>query len=132
MAERPRKVHRNRSATPAGRACFTGRLMQASDNRGNSAERRDLARRLVHATSEEPLRPDRGTAAPCRKPHAGEATCARSLQSHEGMQGAHTDSQVRWMVIIHLVFVISGVLLAAMDWIANHARALKRAKVAKT
>jgi uncharacterized membrane protein YqhA len=36
------------------------------------------------------------------------------------------------MVIIHLVFVISGVLLAAMDWIANHAKALKRSKAPKT
>jgi hypothetical protein len=31
-----------------------------------------------------------------------------------------------------LVFVISGVLLAATDWIANHAKALKRSKVPKT
>lgn len=38
---------------------------------------------------------------------------------------------IRWMVIIHLVFVISGVLLATMDWIANHAKALKRPKVPK-
>ncbi|MCG6112417.1 MAG: TIGR00645 family protein [Paracoccus sp.] len=36
--------------------------------------------------------------------------------------------QIRWMVIIHLVFVISGVLLAAMDWIANHAKSLKYRK----
>ena len=26
--------------------------------------------------------------------------------------------KIRWMVIIHLVFVISGVLLALMDWLA--------------
>ena len=26
--------------------------------------------------------------------------------------------QLRWLVIIHLTFVISGVLLALMDWIA--------------
>lgn len=39
--------------------------------------------------------------------------------------------QIRWMVIIHLVFVVSGVLLAAMDWIANHAKALKRSKTSK-
>jgi uncharacterized protein (TIGR00645 family) len=43
----------------------------------------------------------------------------------------YDSEQIRWMVIIHLVFVISGVLLAAMDWIANHARALKRSKVPK-
>jgi uncharacterized protein (TIGR00645 family) len=39
--------------------------------------------------------------------------------------------QIRWMVIIHLVFVVSGVLLAAMDWIANHAKAMKTTKSAK-
>jgi uncharacterized protein (TIGR00645 family) len=38
---------------------------------------------------------------------------------------------IRWMVIIHLVFVVSGVLLAAMDWIANHAKGLKRSKMQK-
>ena len=43
----------------------------------------------------------------------------------------YTDTQIRWLVMIHLVFVISGVLLAAMDWIANHAKALKRTKAAK-
>jgi uncharacterized protein (TIGR00645 family) len=39
--------------------------------------------------------------------------------------GQYTPDQIRWMVIIHLVFVISGVLLAAMDWIANHAKSLR-------
>ncbi|KPP90366.1 MAG: putative membrane protein [Rhodobacteraceae bacterium HLUCCA08] len=39
--------------------------------------------------------------------------------------------QIRWMVIIHLVFIISGVLLAAMDWIANSAKGMKRSKPAK-
>lgn len=36
--------------------------------------------------------------------------------------GQHTPDQIRWMVIIHLVFVSSGVLLAAMDWTENHAK----------
>lgn len=45
--------------------------------------------------------------------------------------GKYDSAQIRWKVIIHLVFVISGVLLAAMDWIANHATALKRAKAEK-
>jgi len=44
----------------------------------------------------------------------------------------YTDAQIQWMIIIHLVFVVSGVLLAAMDWIANHAKALKRSKLPKT
>ncbi len=34
-------------------------------------------------------------------------------------------SQVQWMVIIHLVFVVSGVLLAVMDRIAMSSKALK-------
>lgn len=43
----------------------------------------------------------------------------------------YDSEQIRWMVIIHLVFVISGVLLAAMDWIANNAKASKRPKTPK-
>ncbi len=39
---------------------------------------------------------------------------------------AYPAEKIRWMVIIHLVFVISGVLLAAMDWISNHAKSLKK------
>ena len=42
--------------------------------------------------------------------------------------GQYDPEQIRWMVVIHLVFVISGVLLAAMDWIANHAKSLKYRK----
>lgn len=44
--------------------------------------------------------------------------------------GKYPPDQIRWMVVIHLVFVISGVLLAAMDWIANHAKSLKYRKAA--
>lgn len=44
--------------------------------------------------------------------------------------GQYDPLQIRWMVIIHLVFVISGVLLATMDWIANHAKSLKYRKPA--
>jgi len=44
--------------------------------------------------------------------------------------GAPVDqAKLRWMVIIHLTFVVSGVLLAAMDWItsrtASHAAAAR-------
>jgi len=28
-------------------------------------------------------------------------------------------SQLRWMVVIHLTFVVSGVLLAVMDWVSS-------------
>tara|TARA_B110001454_G_scaffold31902_1_gene31218 strand:+ start:745 stop:1284 length:540 start_codon:yes stop_codon:yes gene_type:complete len=31
----------------------------------------------------------------------------------------HSDRDIRWQVIIHLVFVVSGVLLALMDFIAS-------------
>ena len=37
----------------------------------------------------------------------------------------YEQSQIRWMVIIHLVFVVSGVLLALMDYISVMSRAMK-------
>ncbi|HEY0213930.1 MAG TPA: TIGR00645 family protein [Paenirhodobacter sp.] len=42
-----------------------------------------------------------------------------------------TEDKIKWMLIIHLVFVISGVLLAAMDWISNHAKSMKKKKTAE-
>lgn len=42
--------------------------------------------------------------------------------------GKYSPEHIRSMVVIHLVFVVSGVLLAAMDWIANHAKTLKKGK----
>lgn len=38
----------------------------------------------------------------------------------------YTDKELQWMVIIHVVFVISGVMLALMDYIANCAKAKKK------
>ena len=38
----------------------------------------------------------------------------------------YTAEQIRWMVIIHVVFVTSGVLLALMDFIATRAKAYKK------
>lgn len=35
------------------------------------------------------------------------------------------EAQIKWMLIIHMVFVISGVLLATMDRIASSTKALK-------
>ena len=40
--------------------------------------------------------------------------------------GKTSESQIKWMVIIHLVFVISGVLLALMDRIAVSSKMLKK------
>lgn len=40
--------------------------------------------------------------------------------------GKTPPDQIRWMVIIHLVFVISGVLLALMDWITVKAKYMKK------
>ena len=37
-----------------------------------------------------------------------------------------SESQIKWMLIIHLVFVISGVLLALMDRIAASTKAMKK------
>jgi uncharacterized protein (TIGR00645 family) len=31
------------------------------------------------------------------------------------------ESRLRWMIILHLTFVFSGLLFAAMDWIGNRA-----------
>jgi len=31
----------------------------------------------------------------------------------------HLDREIKWQIIIHLVFIASGVLLALMDWIAS-------------
>ena len=40
-----------------------------------------------------------------------------------GDAGTPVESErVRWMVVIHLTFVVSGVLLAAMDWIASRVK----------
>ncbi len=40
----------------------------------------------------------------------------------------HLDKEeVLWMVVLHLAFVISGVLLALMDWIAEQAKATHKA-----
>lgn len=35
-----------------------------------------------------------------------------------------SDQEAFWQVVVHLTFVVSGVLLATMDWIAGKARAL--------
>ena len=40
-----------------------------------------------------------------------------------GDAGAPVDGErVHWLVVIHLTFVVSGVLLAAMDWIASRVK----------
>jgi uncharacterized protein (TIGR00645 family) len=40
-----------------------------------------------------------------------------------GDPGAEVDNgRLRWMVIIHLTFIASGVFMAAMDWIASNTR----------
>ncbi len=40
--------------------------------------------------------------------------------------------QIRWMVTIHLVFVVSGVLLALMDWISARSKGAKASKMSIT
>lgn len=40
--------------------------------------------------------------------------------------GQTSEYEAKWMVIIHVVFVISGVLLAAMDWITARTKMLKK------
>jgi uncharacterized protein (TIGR00645 family) len=43
----------------------------------------------------------------------------------------YSSEKIYWMVVIHLVFVVSGVLLAAMDWIASQSKAVKSAPKGK-
>ncbi len=38
----------------------------------------------------------------------------------------YSEEQIRWMVIIHLVFVISGALLAVMDLVAAKSKSIKK------
>jgi uncharacterized protein (TIGR00645 family) len=38
----------------------------------------------------------------------------------------YTSDQIYWLVAIHLVFVVSGVLLAAMDWITAQTKAARK------
>ena len=40
--------------------------------------------------------------------------------------GSVSETQVRWMIIIHVVFVLSGVLRALMDWISSNTKAVKK------
>ncbi|MEI4487242.1 TIGR00645 family protein [Frigidibacter sp. MR17.14] len=40
----------------------------------------------------------------------------------------YNPSKIGWMVAIHLVFVVSGVLLAVMDWITMKTKVLKKPK----
>lgn len=37
----------------------------------------------------------------------------------------YSAEKIRWMIIIHLVFIASGVLLAFMDWITAKTKAIK-------
>jgi len=40
----------------------------------------------------------------------------------EEADAVYGDRQLSWLVVIHIVFVISGVLLAAMDWLSARAK----------
>jgi uncharacterized protein (TIGR00645 family) len=40
--------------------------------------------------------------------------------------GKTSEAQIKWMIIIHLVFVVSGVLLASMDRIAVSTKSAKK------
>jgi uncharacterized protein (TIGR00645 family) len=40
------------------------------------------------------------------------------MELGKSTEKAPTDSQLYWLVVIHLTFVVSGVLLALMDWLA--------------
>ena len=38
----------------------------------------------------------------------------------------YTEVEIKWMVIIHVIFVVSGVMLAVMDYIAAQAKIAKK------
>jgi len=40
----------------------------------------------------------------------------------------YTDNEIMWMVVIHLVFVVSGVMLAYMDKLSATTKSIKKAK----
>jgi uncharacterized protein (TIGR00645 family) len=49
----------------------------------------------------------------------------RFMEIGKGGEGAFGETELRWLVIIHVVFVVSGVLMATMDWVAAKAKARK-------
>ena len=46
----------------------------------------------------------------------------RFMEIGKGSEAALNERELLWLVIIHLVFVISGVFMAAMDWISARAK----------
>ena len=40
----------------------------------------------------------------------------------QGGTGSFGDSELTWLVVIHTVFIVSGVLMALMDWLSASAR----------
>jgi uncharacterized protein (TIGR00645 family) len=38
------------------------------------------------------------------------------------------ETELRWFVIIHITFIISGLLMAAMDWLTASAKAMSAAR----
>lgn len=38
----------------------------------------------------------------------------------------YSEAQIHWMIVIHTVFVVSGVLLALMDYLTNKAKSLAK------
>ncbi|MFN0114787.1 MAG: TIGR00645 family protein [Paracoccaceae bacterium] len=43
----------------------------------------------------------------------------------------YSPEKIYWLVVIHLVFVVSGVLLALMDWISSQSKTIKAAAKGK-
>lgn len=46
----------------------------------------------------------------------------RFMEIGKGAEGALNEPELQWLVVIHLVFVVSGVLMAAMDWMVAQAK----------
>jgi len=63
---------------------------------------------------------------------SGIALLKSFLELGDGMEfDAVARDKLMWQVIVHVTFVVSGVLLAAMDWIASHGKTLKKAKASQ-
>lgn len=45
------------------------------------------------------------------------------LEASEHGIDAGADKKLLWLVIVHITFVVSGVLLALMDWLNSHHKA---------
>lgn len=49
----------------------------------------------------------------------------RFMEIGKGGEASINEVELKWLVVIHLVFIVSGVLMAAMDWMIARAKVKK-------